>query len=755
MLWRKGWSKELLRHDQEAVLGPLEGPRGLGLGKAVHIRLGVIHPAIAHRPRERHQGSVGIALLLEVLVHGELVAHRVEPGARDDHRLRPAPDPVGHLPVEVLDHDLHFLPDRVLVEVHERPEEVARLVPVVVGVLGHLLEQPPVDLVGRVVLQDVEDEDLLDRLTHAVEAERFEPAVRPLDAEQLERLGLGGRREGEVGDVGEASPGLHLGDDLVLQVLPFLALFPLRLLQAPGRQHFLEMPRALARLRRVGLIDDDRELLLRQAPDLLGDHGELLERRHDDGLPRFQSLFELARGLVDVLHHAQGLLEGPDRALELAVQDAPVGDDDDRVEDPPVVGVVEHRELVGEPGDGVGLAAPGRMLDEVALAGPLLARVGHEPSHGVELVVAGEDQAPAAGLPPRLVLLLDLVDEVLDQVQDAVPSPDPVPQVGRRIPGLRRRHRGVPGTAELPLVEGEKAGLRPLEAGRHVHQVRVHSEVGQAPAESEERLPRVPVEPVLPDRILDGLPGEGVLQLGGEDRDAVEEDREVQALLLVLLTVAELAHHAEQVRLVALLEFFVQPRGRPEERQGELAPGIFDPPPEHVQRPPSLDLPGQAPEEALLHLGPVVLLEPLPLLGLGRPDEVQDVLRDQTERPVVVLQPPLLVAARQTLPIPSQRLYPGLPGTRQGALPGRRQGLLDRLLEAPLGHLRHRYLRLARPARQGPPAGHRLLNGLPAPTARAGGMRKARRSVTTSPRVCPSTRSRPLLTKASHCARLP
>ena len=123
------------------------------------------------------------------------------------------------------------------------------------------------------------------------------------------------------------------------------------------------------------LVHDHGEALARQLADLLRDHGELLERGDDDRLARLERLLELARGGVDVLHHAERLLELAHRGLELAVEHAPVGDDDDRVEDAPVARVVERRELVGEPGDGEALAAAGRVLDQVALPRARRARV--------------------------------------------------------------------------------------------------------------------------------------------------------------------------------------------------------------------------------------------------------------------------------------------------------------------------------------------------------------------------------------------
>ena len=70
------------------------------------------------------------------------------------------------------------------------------------------------------------------------------------------------------------------------------------------------------------------------------------------------------------------------RRLELPVEQAPVRDDDDGIEDALVLVVVERRELVGEPGDGEALPASGRVLDQISLAGALRAGVGDEGADG-------------------------------------------------------------------------------------------------------------------------------------------------------------------------------------------------------------------------------------------------------------------------------------------------------------------------------------------------------------------------------------
>ena len=128
---------------------------------------------------------------------------------------------------------------------------------------------------------------------------------------------------------------------------------------------------------------------------------------------------------------------------------------------------MQHRELVGQPGDREALAAASRVLDQVALAGAVVSRVAHQAAHAVELLVAGEDQEPLTGLAPSIVLRLDFVDELANQVEDAVPCPDPLPQVIGRKTWTGRRDRGIPRTAVAPLVEGQKPSSWPGELGRH------------------------------------------------------------------------------------------------------------------------------------------------------------------------------------------------------------------------------------------------------------------------------------------------
>ena len=191
---------------------------------------------------------------------------------------------------------------------------------------------------------------------------------------------------------------------------------------------------------------------------------------------------------------------------------------------------------MGEPGDGEALAAPGRVLDEIALSCPCSTGVRHEPAHAVELLVARKDEGALAGLAALVVFLLDLVDELPHQIQHAVPRPGLFPEIARGVARPRRRHGRVPGAAELSPVEGQKTCLGPGQVRGDIDQVRVHGEVAETPAIGQQRLAAgVAVVPVLVDGVLHGLPAQRVLEFGGEQRNAVQEQHQIEAFSLLVL----------------------------------------------------------------------------------------------------------------------------------------------------------------------------------------------------------------------------
>jgi hypothetical protein len=181
-----------------------------------------------------------------------------------------------------------------------------------------------------------------------------------------------------------------------------------------------------------------------------------------------------------------------------------------------------------------------------------------------------------------------------------------LPQVSRGVPRARGWHGRVAGAAELAQVEGQEARSGAGERGGDEDEVRVHREVGEAAAVRQQRLARVAVGLVLPHGVLDVLAVEPVLQLAREDRDAVQEEDQIQALL-VLRAVAELADRGEEVRRVQAPRLLVEPARRPEAGEAEGAARVLDAGPQHVEGAAPADLSGEAGEELLLHRHAVVL----------------------------------------------------------------------------------------------------------------------------------------------------
>ena len=113
--------------------------------------------------------------------------------------------------------------------------------------------------------------------------------------------------------------------------------------------------------------------------------------------------------------------------------------------------------------------------------------------------------------------------------------------------------------------------------------------MGETPPVGEQGLARVAVSPVLPHRVLDGLAGERVLELGREDRDAVQEQHHVEALL-VLRAVADLADDREEARRVQAPRLLVEPARGPEEGEPEPAAHVLHAVAKDIERAAALDL---------------------------------------------------------------------------------------------------------------------------------------------------------------------
>ena len=169
------------------------------------------------------------------------------------------------------------------------------------------------------------------------------------------------------------------------------------------------------------------------------------------------------------------------------------------------------------------------MLDQVTLARPLLQHVGHQLAGGVELVIAGKDEAA------ELLLVVALADEVTaEDLQPAVALPHFLPQV---VGGEAEGVGCVAGPARITAVEGQEVRRRAGQARAHHHFGLADGEMHQrAAGEGQQRLDqpalgrRVAIEAILVNGITHAL-GEVRLQLGGGHRNAIDEQHQVERIL--------------------------------------------------------------------------------------------------------------------------------------------------------------------------------------------------------------------------------
>ena len=263
---------------------------------------------------------------------------------------------------------------------------------------------------------------------------------------------------------------------------------------------------------------------------------------------------------LDRLDHAGDALEVEDGILQLGVQHVAVAHDQHAGEHLVVLGVVQVREEVRRPGNRIGLARAGRVLDQVLAARPLGQRRLHQPAGGVELVIAREDD----GL--DLLLVVAHGDQVaLDDFEPRVALPDLLPQVVSAVAGCIRRVAGAAGIAQ---VEGQELGGRAKQARGHVHVAVADGKVHQRAAWEVEQgfgggfalgLGN-PVEAVLVDGLVDVLREVG-LDLGSGHRDAVQEQHQIDDVVVVG---ANLAQHAQAVGGVPGLQLGVHAQSGPE-----------------------------------------------------------------------------------------------------------------------------------------------------------------------------------------------
>ncbi len=169
-----------------------------------------------------------------------------------------------------------------------------------------------------------------------------------------------------------------------------------------------------------------------QLADLVESLGKCLNRADNNLLltrERFGQFRAFAACIaLDGRDDASRALKAVDRILQLTVDDFTIGDYQHRVEQLTILSIVQVGQEVCGPGDRVGLAGSGGVLDEILVARPFAEHGLLELACGIELVVTREDDLG------DLLLVVLLCHQVPpEDLQPAIALPDLLPQVSRAI----------------------------------------------------------------------------------------------------------------------------------------------------------------------------------------------------------------------------------------------------------------------------------------------------------------------------------
>ena len=119
--------------------------------------------------------------------------------------------------------------------------------------------------------------------------------------------------------------------------------------------------------------------------------------------------------------------------------------------------------------------------------------------------------------------------------------------------------------------------------------------MGDAATKREQIFARIAVSPVLLDRIAHSLLGEVVLELESDDRETVDEQRDVHRPLRFVTAIAKLSRDGEAVLLELIPGLRIAGRGSAVEER-EVMRAVADSVPKYIDRASLRDLALQARE---------------------------------------------------------------------------------------------------------------------------------------------------------------
>lgn len=202
------------------------------------------------------------------------------------------------------------------------------------------------------------------------------------------------------------------------------------------------------------------------------------------------------------------------------------------------------------------------MFDEIPIADARAAHVIDAFCYCVPLMITRENLG--AGFPQASCSIFDLMlffkDEVMEDAEPVLLLADVVPEISRRVFRISRLHRII---AFVPiasaLIERQKDGVVTIQLCTHLDFVLRDGKMNDSSTlvgEQHVFAARIRFDGaaqvlVFLNRVFHGL-GKFGLDFGGCDRDAIDEEHEIDGTVACCLIV-DLMHHAQDICIVVAL----------------------------------------------------------------------------------------------------------------------------------------------------------------------------------------------------------
>ena len=532
---------EHVGHDQQPVRVLLEFLGNLGVWEAIHLGRSQYWflAVIATFPGKSDDSLIRAVPVGKTLGNGIVRFNATGNTGRHHHGARLAAQflPGNNLFVEMIDHHRRFLGNDIGIPFDKGAQFLLSPLLVKHGIVFHLFGNliPTVD--GHVILQHIQDEAFLNGLFHSIDMEGpvFNFAVFFIRrAKYLFRFIFWGGRKGKIAGRFYQFPSLYHGVDFV-----FIIQFAVRSHPGKGQIHTGCVPPALSRM---GFVDDDSKGMVHVfLADFLGNIRELLDCRHNDPFAILDSLFQVTR-MTSPYNSILYLHELFDDIPYLLVQNPPVRYDDDRINHRPSI-PFQSNQLMGQPGNGIGFARPGAVLDEIAFSHTVLLDIGQEFFYTIQLMIARPDLFDRF-LPGFRIFLDDDLGIILDDTGQFRLRQDIFPQVVRHDAFRVGR---IPGPIVVPFIERQEPAGLSAKFRTELNRLIIYGKMYDTALEGKQQFPGIAVFFILFHSIGCRLSREMIFQLYGNDGQTVDEQAEVQCQFRRIDSIAQLSGNAENI----------------------------------------------------------------------------------------------------------------------------------------------------------------------------------------------------------------